>query len=375
MVEELSWGALRDVARLASALDEEQPDLRPALKGLQEFLGGEYTFAVLSGDDPTRPALCLSTFPEGFPAAEYSLHLTILAYGGPIAERPEGVMRWVEDLHTEASFASTLPFADRLGFRACVLTPIRAGSQQVSGVVGVCFARPTAYDEAAAGALDILVSLLATSWANFRLRQQLTRAQRAAEDALLQDELTGVATRRQVFQALEQELAAAQRYGHALSCLMTDVDGLKSVNDRHGHQVGDRVLKALAHELQGAVRLADTLGRYGGDEFLVVLPQTDAEGAAQLAERLLRAARQSDIATSEGPIRLTLSVGSATYQGEGALEMDALLRAADLAMYEAKQAGGDRHCAAPGAPTSMWDPVAARRAAPGPEAQPQPAGE
>ena len=129
---------------------------------------------------------------------------------------------------------------------------------------------------------------------------------------------------------------------------MIDVDRLKQVNDTWGHQAGDRVLREVARAMSDSLRGADVLGRYGGDEFLALLPDTDSEGAAQVAARLLHYVRQLALPTGNGALRVSISVGAATYWGDGGQSSDGLVHAADRALYAAKQAGGDRQQAALG---------------------------
>ncbi|MFH2006359.1 MAG: diguanylate cyclase [bacterium] len=156
------------------------------------------------------------------------------------------------------------------------------------------------------------------------------------------DELTGLMNRRQFFSLAEREFSRARRYGYPLSVVMVDVDHFKQVNDTHGHQVGDEVLAEIARRLAGALRDVDVLGRYGGEEFAVVLPDTGTKDAPiGLAERLRRCVADEPIVTGAGAISKTVSLGVAQLRTQDK-DLTKLLARADAALYEAKEAGRNR---------------------------------
>jgi diguanylate cyclase (GGDEF)-like protein len=159
------------------------------------------------------------------------------------------------------------------------------------------------------------------------------------ERQALVDGLTGLANRRAATEALHVEAARAERLETPLSVVLADLDGFKEVNDEHGHAVGDAVLRAFAEVLRETLRESDVAGRWGGEEFLLLLPGADEEGAAQLAERVrIRLAGRS-IPGVPG-LRVTASFGVAEYAGE--TNTGQLVAAADGALYRAKRAGKDR---------------------------------
>lgn len=174
---------------------------------------------------------------------------------------------------------------------------------------------------------------------------------RARADALAtlayRDPLTGLPNRRALYEALQRALDHAERYGRPLSVILFDLDRFKSVNDRFGHEVGDEVLRLVATGIAPHLRSADEFGRWGGEEFVVVAPETDLEEGRHLAERL----RESLAALTPVPgaaLRVRASFG---VTGRGAGEgYDDVLRRADAALYAAKEAGRDRVVVAP-APT------------------------
>lgn len=155
------------------------------------------------------------------------------------------------------------------------------------------------------------------------------------------DALTGIPNRRYLFELGERELSRARRFGHPLSALMLDMDHFNRVNDTHGHAQGDRVLQAVAQCCLLQIRDIDIVGRYGGEEFVILLIETDASGARSLAERIRGSVAQIVLPTAQVPIRITASVGIAQL-GEGDSDLDRLLGRADQALYAAKLAGRNR---------------------------------
>ncbi len=159
------------------------------------------------------------------------------------------------------------------------------------------------------------------------------------ERQALVDGLTGLANRRATSDALHGEAARAERLETPLSVVLADLDGFKEVNDEHGHAVGDAVLRAFAEVLRDTLRESDLAGRWGGEEFLLLLPGADEEGAAQLAERVRIGLAARRIPSVPG-LRVTASFGVAEYKGEATTEQ--LVAVADDALYRAKRGGKDR---------------------------------
>ncbi|MBI3444522.1 MAG: GGDEF domain-containing protein [Magnetospirillum sp.] len=157
------------------------------------------------------------------------------------------------------------------------------------------------------------------------------------EKASITDALTGLFNRRRLDDAFAHELDRAQRYGLPVSIIITDVDHFKSVNDTYGHHVGDLVLQLIAERLRHGVRAVDTVGRWGGEEFLVICPDTDQEGARALAEKLRASIGQTDFPTLGSA---TSSFGIAQYR-DGESFKDVVARA-DTALYRAKIGGRNR---------------------------------
>ena len=159
------------------------------------------------------------------------------------------------------------------------------------------------------------------------------------------DPLTGVSNRRGFERALEIELGRSLRRGHALALVLVDLDDFKQVNDRHGHGVGDDVLVALAERLRNEVRSADTVARMGGEEFVLLLPETDLAGALTVAERARASLEKAGVRLKGGDrLAVTASFGAADYPASP--DRAALLRDADKALYTAKRLGKNRVVAA-----------------------------
>ncbi|HEY1360337.1 MAG TPA: GGDEF domain-containing protein [Thermoleophilaceae bacterium] len=150
------------------------------------------------------------------------------------------------------------------------------------------------------------------------------------------DALTGLYNLRYFQRELAQLLDVQKRYEQPFGLLLLDIDGLKRINDAHGHQAGDRVLMQVAMSLRRSVRTVDTAARLGGDEFAVIAPLQDTKGAAILAERLAAAARDEVVPPDEPPVTVSIGVASSPEHGE---EPEGLIEIADKAMYRAKAAG------------------------------------
>ncbi|NIC42041.1 GGDEF domain-containing protein, partial [Aquabacterium sp. A08] len=175
----------------------------------------------------------------------------------------------------------------------------------------------------------LLLSISAILLATEQLRGELERL-------LKHDTLTGALTRRAAFEHAADEMARCARTGASFSVLLLDLDHFKDINDRYGHQAGDRVLAEFVHRVEAVLRRPAALGRCGGEEFLVVLPDTDPAQALQVAERIRQRLRES---TAEP--RVTASIGVATFRG-GHDTLDAVIGRGDAALYAAKHQGRDR---------------------------------
>ena len=173
------------------------------------------------------------------------------------------------------------------------------------------------------------------------LQEELLRAREALREQATHDALTGLLNRAAVLEALSNELERAGREGHPVSLLIADLDHFKRVNDTYGHMVGDCVLRESARRMRSVTRRYDSLGRYGGEEFLIVLPGCDCAAGRAEAERLRDAIAAQPFSAENESFELTCSVG-VTCTASGPASVDALVRAADLALYDAKNSGRNR---------------------------------
>jgi two-component system cell cycle response regulator len=164
------------------------------------------------------------------------------------------------------------------------------------------------------------------------------------------DGLTRIYNHRFLHEQLAHEIQRSDRYHTQLTCLMLDIDDFKKVNDQHGHPFGDEVLATTAKLIREAVRQIDLVGRYGGEEFLVIMPQTSSKAALPIAERILKAIQSYPFSAPEGVVQVTLSIGLATYPSPdlGVKSKNGLLSAADQALYKAKRTGKNQ--------TVVWQP-------------------
>jgi diguanylate cyclase (GGDEF)-like protein len=176
-----------------------------------------------------------------------------------------------------------------------------------------------------------------------RLQDELEEKNRELQRISISDGLTGLYNHRHIHGLLRDEFERAGRTGAPLTVAMFDLDHFKSVNDTHGHQAGDRVLQQFADQLRANARDIDRLGRYGGEEFLALLPATDIEGGAVFVERVRAAVERHSFAIgTDRPIHMTVSAGIATWPHERIANTETLVRLADEALYVAKARGRNR---------------------------------
>ena len=248
----------------------------------------------------------------------------------------EGVAGWVADKGipaliddvTDDSRYVTLPDSEnRIRSLACVPLSIR---EERVGVLTATSSRIGAFGSDDIDVLSFIARTMALDLDNIRLRK-----------VSVTDPLTGAYNRELLHQQLPQALEAADRGGHSLSLAMIDVDHFKSINDRFGHDVGDQVLTEVAQLLRGAIRNNDLLVRYGGEEFLLVLPRTDATRAAEIAERIRGKLHELPMQVSGAEIQVRVSVGIAEHRRHEDTPAQ-LIRRADSALYKAKGDGRNR---------------------------------
>jgi len=174
------------------------------------------------------------------------------------------------------------------------------------------------------------------------LQTQLMSAQEALRDQAARDPLTGIWNRNAIFDVFRRERSRAEREGNAIAIVMLDIDHFKNLNDNYGHMAGDAVLREFTRRISTSLRPYDAVGRYGGEEFLVILPGCDLAAGARHAERLRGLLSEEPFDTSEGRHTATCSLGVASTSSSSPGDTDSLIRAADAALYRAKRNGRKR---------------------------------
>ncbi len=210
------------------------------------------------------------------------------------------------------------------------------GHGQVIGYLSIYNASSGIYGGEESDLAQTFANEAAIAIENARLFQQV-------QQFAITDSLTGFYNRRYFYELAEIEMRRSRRYGSDLSLVLIDIDFFKQVNDRLGHTVGDRVLAQLSECLRAHIRDSDSCGRYGGEEFVILLPETNLKQASDVAERLRRAAENCITTVDHSQVRITISLGVAQMD-EYCTNIDDLFRRADRALYFAKQSGRNRVC-------------------------------
>jgi diguanylate cyclase (GGDEF)-like protein len=211
-----------------------------------------------------------------------------------------------------------------------------------------------------------LVSLILLAYVAMVVAREQRRTRLAAVRMSTTDALTGLANRAYIIAAIEREIERGTRYGRGFCLLMADLDNLKEVNDSYGHRAGDHVLAGVADVIRDGVRRIDTSARLGGDEYVVLLPETDPTGAFVVAEKIRQGVAAMGTIERDGPVPVSVSIGLVAWPDDGGT-LDQLIDAVDEAMYAAKQRGKNRIGGPYAAPSEMTpvilpaSPAAGRR--------------
>jgi diguanylate cyclase (GGDEF)-like protein len=243
----------------------------------------------------------------------------------------------VEDIMTHEYWKPYTALAQKAGLRACWSEPISSSRGKLLGTFAIYHTEPKGPQLEDIERISFAANMAAIAIENRRTYEEL-------EHRAYSDYLTGLANRRYFLKLAETELERALRYGGKLSILMLDIDHFKQVNDTYGHKVGDLVLTKLAEVSLATLRDVDTIGRVGGEEFAILLPETTDLQAVDAAERLRNALSAARVILEGGlPLHFTVSVGVTTLNDKET-NIDTLLNQADQALYQAKNQGRNRVC-------------------------------
>jgi diguanylate cyclase (GGDEF)-like protein/PAS domain S-box-containing protein len=246
----------------------------------------------------------------------------------------------VADILNHPSWENYRDLASQAGLAACWSEPVFSSRGRLLGTFAIYSREPSEPSDQ-----DLQLIEQAANLASIAIEhhQNLEELERRAHT----DSLTGLANRGRFFELAEVEQARSLRYGNPYAVLLLDIDHFKGINDQHGHKSGDAVLQALAEIMQNTLREVDIIGRIGGEEFAILLPETDMDTAPEVAERLRKAVSNAEILSCDQiPLRITVSIGIAVPVDNESNRIDNILRQADTALYEAKNSGRNRVCVA-----------------------------
>ncbi len=321
---------LEVLERVAETLNQAElmdDPLEPALATLMDLVGAEAGWILLLEPDSSTRLAAVRGLPPELAAEDYAAFRSsgcvcqqMLLAG----ELTEGVILVdCERLSAENSGLGAYP-------RNHATIPLRVGGKVLGNLNLVArSARDFTEEE---------LRLLTAAGDQFGVAVERAQLFGEVQQLAVTDSLTGLNNRRHLFVLAEREFERAQRYANPLAIMMLDLDFFKRVNDTYGHAIGDHVLCMVAERCVGNLREVDILGRYGGEEFVVLLPETNLASASIVAERLCRLIGDEPVETEKGPVSVSVSIGVAPLDDD-CPSFDALLERADQALYDAKERG------------------------------------
>ncbi len=247
-----------------------------------------------------------------------------------LVKDPLGLMMKIMPDFSERAIRKILELAGITGTSSVCYLPLVAEGRPV----GILWMWGEGLHESDLPTISLFASQAAVSLQNVGLLAEVQRLART-------DYLTGILNRRHFFELAEKEYVRSRRYKHPLSALIVDIDLFKQFNDRYGHAIGDQVLREVSGRMRSSLRTDDILGRHGGDEFSILLPETDARAAQSIAKRMVTQVADDPIPTEAGMLTLHVSIGVAADNPQTNSLHD-LVNRADQAMYKAKEAGRNR---------------------------------
>ncbi len=243
----------------------------------------------------------------------------------------------IDDVDSPSSGVNNINrnFAKNYSTKCCIIAPLICHGRVV-GVLNMSDKESgNVFSHEDIAIVELFRQLIGASIGNIHLFEKTQKLART-------DGLTGMLNHRSFYETLEAELRRAQRHGGKLSIMMADVDGLKGINDNYGHRAGDMAIKQIARRIAACIRQIDFAARYGGDEFSVILPNTNLGDATVVAERIVQMVGSSPMLWEDNKIKLSVSIGVGQYDPNS--DAGDVAKATDQALYAAKQAGKGRVC-------------------------------
>jgi diguanylate cyclase (GGDEF)-like protein len=243
----------------------------------------------------------------------------------------------VADIQNHHLWESYRDLASEAGLAACWSEPVFSSQGRLLGTFAIYTREPSEPSDQDLYLIEEAAHLASITIEHHQVLEEL-------EHRAHTDSLTGLANRGRFMELAEVELARAMRYGSPYAVLLLDIDHFKAINDKFGHKSGDAVLQKLAEIMRKTLREVDIIGRIGGEEFAIVLPEAGTATAPKVAERLRQAVAEADMSTGDQvPLRVTVSIGVAL-PADKSSRFENILREADAALYEAKNSGRNRVC-------------------------------
>jgi diguanylate cyclase (GGDEF)-like protein len=338
-MEEKELEALLRISTALSSTNSRQEVLHLLVQETAEVVGGVVRCSIIVADETQPTASVVATHENSSPT---DIRIDLKNYPEILESLQTGKIIFISDALTDPLLAPVVTKLKQLDIRSILIIPMVYHEK----VLGTLFLRTSRARRPFTKAEMLFCQVAARIGANALLglsRYQLVvREKLELEQEAGRDPLTRVHNHGSLYRRLAEELDAARRYNRPLSYLMLDIDNFKEVNDTFGHRHGDEFLKRVAEKILTTIRKVDVVARYGGDEFGVILPETNAEGAYIQAERVRKAICRIQFQISGRKNRAAVSIGVASFPDDAIQTAEDLIRKADEALYRAKSHGKDQ---------------------------------